>query len=59
MKVGAFISEQLQKTFIEKSIFEMRQIYFNDITGTTFEIKPEHYNDKMRDYISKHTARIA
>jgi hypothetical protein len=58
MKVGAFISEQLQKEFIEKSIFDMRQVYSADITGTTFEIKLEHYNNKMRDYIIKHTARV-
>ncbi|MCL2485448.1 MAG: HNH endonuclease [Endomicrobia bacterium] len=58
MRVGAFITEQSQQTFIERSIFDMRQVYFNDITGTIFEIKSEHYNDKMRDYISKHMARI-
>lgn len=57
MRVGAFISEQLQQNFIEKSVFDMRQVYFNDIKGTIFEVKQEHRNEKMLDYINKHLNR--
>ena len=57
MRVGAFITEQLQQNFIEKSVFDMRQVYINDINSTIFEIKSEHRNDKMLDYISKHLDR--
>lgn len=59
MKIGAFITENLQKTFISNSIFDVRQLYFGGNSSTTFEIKPEHYNNNMKNYLSKHTTRVA
>lgn len=57
LKVGLFIVDERQKSFIEKSIFEMRRIYFRDIAGPIFNIQTEHYTTKMREYINKHLER--
>lgn len=57
MRIGAAITDRLQMNFITKSVFDMRQVYDDEITGTTFEVKPEHRNEKMLDFISKHVQR--
>lgn len=57
MNVGKVIYENNQKNFIESSVFEMRKIYFNDIIGLDFQIKEEHFNENMKNYIEKHKKR--
>lgn len=57
LRVGGFVAEQSQQNFIEKSIFDTRKIYFDNIDSAVFEVKTEHRSDKMLDYISKHFDR--
>lgn len=57
MRLGSSVSEVTQRDFIKKSIFGVRKTYSDDIEDTVFEIKTEHRNEKMLDYINKHAAR--
>lgn len=57
LKVRSFIVDAKQKRYIDDSIFEMRKVYFSDITESIFNIQPEHYTHKMREYIKKHLER--
>lgn len=57
LRVRSFIGNDTQKRFIEKSIFEMRKVYFDDLSEPIFKIQAEHYTNKMREYINKYLER--
>lgn len=65
LRIGAFIQDIFSQNYINKSIFETILIYPDDlnsvgvIEGFDFKIKPNHYNSRMSDYISKHIARVS
>ena len=59
LKIGAYISEPAQLEYINKSIFDLRKIYINDLTSDIFTIKNEDYNLRMKQYIELHRRRVA
>jgi hypothetical protein len=57
--IRSFITNTEQLNFINKSIYEMRKVYYSEFDDSTFNINPEHYNAKTREYLLKHRERHA
>lgn len=65
LKIGSLITDEFEKQFINKSIFETKTIFPTDllsvgeINENNFNIRVEHFNENMNNYISIHKERIA
>lgn len=58
LQFSSLITEKKQQEFIDKSVFEMRSVYFDDEAERPFRIKSIHYNNKIKEYLELHKKRI-
>jgi hypothetical protein len=64
LKINSIITNPEDQQFINKSIFQTRPIFSEDLVSVgeieddNFNIKQSHFNDNTADYINKHLTRI-
>lgn len=59
LKIGKYVLDPKQKDYINKSIFDLRKVYSNDLASNVFKIDPKDFTAKMEEYIDIHKARVA
>jgi len=57
MRISSFIRSETQQDFIKRSVFDMKRVYDSQTNNTIFEVRDEHRNPQMLNYINEHLAR--